>query len=310
MPRLYVTPAELAEMPLGLAFTAQLAQFGTGVADKLLARASQRCDNFVEKRLQSPGSTTLSQSASATTSIIAVASTTTLDNLAEQAVIIDLGNANQETLLVQPGGVSVATWTSPYPGTIQLSSSLMFGHTSGAPVQFAYKETNEAGKASQSDPYSEALQSQAAQLALAHLPAMHVGLTRITFLNSYPIQNIITVEHSYSFDTNYNLIYDSANPVFTGGIVVDPVAGYFRYRVGTVVTPEGFVRTTYVGGYQVIPDDIKIACSYYFAEEIKQMINPYNVRSESQGKRSLSWDPMHTNVDEAERILKRYKRSV
>lgn len=254
--------------------------------------------------------TTLSQNVSAGASIITVLSTLTLDNLAEQGVIIDLGNGGQETILIQPGGVTVTSWVSPYPGTIQLAMPLTFGHSSGAPVQFVYKEVNEAIKASQSDPYSEALQDQAAQLALAHLPAMHVGLSRIAFLNNYPIQSVFTVEHAYSFDTTYNLVFSSFDPNYTGGIIIEATAGFYRFRVGTVVTPEGFVRTCYIGGYQVIPDDIKVACSYYFAEEIKQMINPYNVRSESQGKRSLAWDPMHTNVDEAERILKRYKRSV
>lgn len=314
MPRLYLTPTELQQTPLGLGLSASISQLSLGVLDQLLFRASQRCDSIAEKRLQAPGNTTLSQTANAGDTSISVASTLTLDDLAEQAAIIDTGGA-LETVIIKPGGVQItpgAGYTYPYPGTIQLAQPLMFGHANNTPVQFAYKEVNEAIKASQSDPYSEALQSQAAQLALAHLPPMHVGLTRIAFLNNYPIQTVYTVEHAYSFDTQYNLVFDNSNPAFTGGIILEPTAGYLRFRVGTVITPEGMVRTCYTGGFNTIPDDIKLACSYLFAEQMKQMVNPYGVRNETQGKRSIGWDTSKksTLVQEAEDILKRYKRTV
>lgn len=313
MPRLYLTPTEFNASPLGLAMAPVVSQLGTGVLDQLLARCSQRCDNYCEKRLQAGSTSTLSQAASATATSISVASTLTLDSLSEQAVIIDVGNSNQEIISIPPGGISVTSWTSPYPGIVQLAQPLQFGHVVGAPVQYVYKEVSEAIKASQSDPYSEALQSQAAQLALAHLPPMHVGLTRIAFLKQYPIQTVLTVEHSYSFDTQYNVIYDSSNSAFTGGIVVEPTAGYLRFRIGTVVTPEGMVRTTYVGGYNVIPDDIKTAVMYYMADDLAFMMNPMGATDQQMGKRRQSAQltlGKTPNVQRAEAILRAYKRCV
>jgi hypothetical protein len=275
----------------------------------MLFRASQRCDSFCERRLQAPGTTTLSALANAGDTTITVASTLTLDNLDEQAVVLDTGGT-QETVLIQAGGVQVSSYTSPYPGTITLASPLQFGHSNGAPVLLCYKEVVEAGTASRSDPYSEALQTQAAQLALAHLPAMQVGLTRIVFTKAYPIQVVYTVEHAYSFDTTYNLIFNNADPSNTGGIILEPTQGYYRFMTGTVVTPEGMVRTKYIAGFNTIPDDVKRAVILYLTDDIEQMTNPFRLKAQKQGKLSSEWDRKYTNADEAERILKRYKRSV
>ncbi len=285
MPRLYLTPQELEETPLGLGLVSQISQLQPGVLDKLLARASQRCDKYCDKRLQAPSSSTLSQLANAGATSVSVASTLTLDNLDEQAIIFDQGLGTQETVLIQPGGVSVTSWQSPYPGTLTLATPLQFSHSSGGSVQYVYQEVREAGTASTGDPYTEALQSQAAQLALAHLPPMQVGLTRIVFLSSYPVINVLTVEHAYSFDTTYNLVYSASNSAFTGGIILEAQSGYLRFRVGTVITPQGMVRTTYQGGYQAIPDDIKIATSYYLADTFAQLMNPFGATDILQGKR-------------------------
>lgn len=279
----------------------------------MLARASQRCDTFCERRLQAPGSTTLATTVSGGVSSINVASSLTLDNLSEQAVFLDYGNSNQEVVLVQPGGVNVTSWVAPYPATIALATPLQFGHTSGAPIQYALREVREAIKASMSDPYSEALQSQAAQLALAHLPPVHVGLTRISFLKCYPIQQVFTIEHSYSFDTTYFSIYDSSQITFDGQIIVEPVAGYVRYRVGTVITPEGMLRFTYIGGLQNVSDDIKDAVTYYLADEFQRLSNPYMATDMTQGKRRQAYamkDGKSPAVQAAETILCRYRRMV
>lgn len=313
MPRIYLTPTEVNQLPIGIAMAPVISQLASGVLDKLLASASQRCDSYCEKRLQASGSSTLALAASANATSISVASTNTLDNLAEQAVIIDVGNSNQETIPILPGGVSVTTWTSPYPGVVQLAQPLQFGHLVGAPVQYVYKEVSEAIKASQSDPYSEALQSQAAQLALAHLPPMHVGLTRIAFLKQYPIQTVFTVEHAYSFDTTYNLIFNNSNPTFTGGIILEPNAGYIRFRVGTVITPEGMVRTTYTGGFDTIPDDIKEAVMWYMADSLSLFFNPTGAVDQQMGKRRQSAQLTQgktPNVQRAEALLNHYRRRV
>src|SRR5690348_9568551 len=108
-------------MPVGLALASQINQLANGTLDALLARVSQRADNFCQKRLGAPGSTTLVGNPSAGAMSINVASTLSLDNLAEQAVILDMGLGSQETALIQPGGVKVNTpWVSPYPGTLAL----------------------------------------------------------------------------------------------------------------------------------------------------------------------------------------------
>ncbi len=313
MPRVYLTPAELQEMPLGVALSSQIGQLNPGVLDKLLARVSRRVDGYCEKRIQAPGTTTLSGNVSAGASSISVASTLTLDNLAEQAVILDSGLGTQETALIQPGGVTVSAWNSPYPGTLALAAPLQFSHSSGATCQYVYQEVNETKRASMADPYSEALQSQAAQLALAHLPPVHVGLNRIQFVNHYPIINVLLVEHAYSFDTTYNLIYQSGNSAFTGGIIIEPTAGFYRYRVGTVVIPEGFTRTTYTGGYEAVPDDVKLACAYLLTDELAVFANPYGAVDSSMGKRRQSWAMQQgktPNVVRAEAILEAYRRTV
>jgi hypothetical protein len=311
LPRVYLSPTEFSEMPIGAALANQINAMGTGVLDKMLARASQRCDIFCEKRLQQVGSTTLASGVSAGQSSLSLNSTLTLDNLAEQAAMVDYGNTNQETVLIQPGGVSVSSWASPYPGTVQLATPLVNGHSNAAPVQFCYVEVREASKASQSDPYSEALMSQAAQLALAHLPAIQVGLTRIVATKQYPISTVYLVEHSYSFDTTYDVVYNSANATFAGGIILEPTAGYYRFKVGTVITPEGMVRTTYLGGYEAIPDDIKEAVSYYVADGLMRLVNPYMASDIQMGKRRQTWQmalAKSPNVQLAETLLCRYRR--
>lgn len=313
MPRLYLSVAEFSATPLAIALSGQISQLNSGVIDQLLARCSQRVDSFLEKRLQAPGTSTLSASASAGSTQISVASTLTLDSLAELAVIIDVGNSNQEKAEIVPGGVSVTSWQAPYPGTLTLTSGLQFSHSSGAPVQYVYKEVREAITASQSDPYSEALMSQAAQLALAHLPPIHTGLTRISFVKSYPLQTVYTIEHAYSYDTTYNVLYDSSNVTFAGQIIIEPTSGYLRYRAGTVIIPQGMVRITYVGGYNAVPDDVKSAVVWYMADELGMFLNPLGAVDSGMGKRRQSFalaQGKTPNVQRAEDLLSKFRRYV
>ncbi len=192
MGKLFVTPAQLASYPIGVTMAGLINSLPPGTIDEILMRSSQRCEDFCQKRLQSPGSSTLSVPATAGQQSISVASTLTLDELAELAVIIDQGTGLQETVQITPGGVVANTpLASPYPGTITLETPLQFSHSSGAAVQYCIQEVEEAGSASSGDPYTEALQTQAAQLALAHLPAYHAGLTRIVFCKSYPRTSLL-----------------------------------------------------------------------------------------------------------------------
>jgi hypothetical protein len=314
MVRMYLNPLDVESSPLGLnpQIAGLISRLPQGSLDALIQRASQRVDSFCERRLQSPGSSTLQANVSAGATSIQVASTLNLDNKSENAIILNSGGGTQEGVLIEPGGVTVAFGeTYPYPGTITLATPLEFGHNEGETVQYVYKEVREAIKASQSDPYSEALQTQAAQLALAHLPAMQVGLTRIVFLTSYPIQTVYTVEHAYSFDTQYNLVFNNSDPTFTGGIILEANSGYYKFKVGTVVTPEGFTRTTYVGGFDIIPDDVRYATSLYLALEMLQYVNPFGLVGQRQGKLSSQWQLIkgkHPLEIQAEEALKNYKR--
>lgn len=272
----------------------------------MLAKASARCDSECRRRLQAPGSTTLSQNASPGATQLSLASTVTLDELDEQAVQIGSGST-QETILVKSGGVNVTNWASPYPGTINLASATQFSHSSGDPVVFLYKETTEAGGASSSDPYAEAALTQEAQIAASHMPSLHSGLTRVVFLRNYPIITILAIEHAFSFTTQFNTVDVTAQiPV--------PTEGWYRFSPGSMILREGIMRTTYTGGFQNIPDDIKEATSKFFAVAMRQMINPYGTIELHLGKRKQKWaarggekDPL---VEEACRILKKYKRTV
>lgn len=306
MPRMYLTPVELNETPLALGLAASISQLGSaGAVDKLLARASLRCDAFVQKRLGAPIATkTIGGSANAGDTQIQVASSLNLDDLAENAVIVDAGGV-QETVPIKSGGVEVISWTSPYPAKITLDAPLQFSHANGTPVQFVYREVTEAGSSSSSDPYTESLQTQAMQLALAHLPPARQALTRVLFVKNYPIIKMHSVDHAFSFTNEFNAVDLTIESIV-------PNEGWLRFNVGTVLLREGLMRTTYTGGYQEIPDDVKTACSYYFAEEMRRIINPYGLRQSTMGKRTLIWDTSRksTLVMEAEDILKRYRRLV
>ncbi len=307
MPRLYLTPSELNETPLGVGLASSISNLSANVVDKLLARASQRCDKECKRRLQAPGSTTLSQNASPGATQIAVSSTLTLDQMDEQAV--QIGNpSNQETVLVQPGGVTVTNWASPYPGTINLASGLVNAHSSTEPVVFLYKETTEAGGVSNSDTYVQAIISQEAEIAYAHMPPVMQGsLTRVVFLRNYPIININQIEHAFSFSSDFNTVSTTIE-------VPVPHAGWYRFQPASVIMREGLMRTTYTAGFQSIPEDIKEATSLFFAVAMRLMVNPYGAIELHLGKRRQKWaakggepDPL---VEEACALLKKYKRSV
>lgn len=310
MPRLYLTPTELTELPLGLSpqVASIISQLGAGVLDKMLFRASQRCDRFCKKRLQAPGITTLASNASAGTTTISLASTLTFDDLAEQAVMLNPGGGNQETVLIQPGGVKVTAYTSPYPGVLTLASGLQYNHSSGEAVQGVYMEVSEAGSSSSSDPYTESLQTQAMQLALAHLPPARTALTRVVFCNAYPIITLYNIEHAFSFTNEYNAVDMTIESIV-------PAEGWIRFNVGYVILREGLMRLTYTGGYEVIPDDVKTATSLYLADQLTQYVNPFGATSQTMGKRSQSWNATATAKKsaltlEAEDILRSYKRSI
>ncbi len=307
MPRLYLSLSEMQELPIGIALAAQLGQLGTGVADKLLARASQRCDSFCKRRLQALAATTVGTGgiAQGGTSL-PVASTLTFDNLAENAVQIGTG-ATQELVPVQAGGVTVSSYSAPYPGTLTLAAPCVYAHSAGEAVQGLYQEVSEALHSSSNDTYTEAI-TQEAELAQAHMPLLTKGsdLTRYVFTKAYPIFSIQKAEYTYSYDNAYY-------PLDLTALAIFAASGYYRLRAGVVVLPEGFIRTTYNGGFATVPDDVKLATAHYFAEELQAFINPYGVVQQTMGKRSMKFRDGNfrsPNVQQAEEILKKYRRTV
>src|SRR6266568_9108848 len=180
MPRLYLTSAELKESVLGYSMSGPINALSAAALDKLLFRSSERVDGFCKRRLQTIGSTTISGSSTivAGSTSVPVASTLTFDNKDEQAVTIGTGGT-QETILVQSGGVSVSSFTSPYPGTLTLDTPTAFNHAAGESVVGIYKEVTEAGGVSSGDSFSSSLVSQQAQIAQAHQPKINFNnLTR------------------------------------------------------------------------------------------------------------------------------------
>lgn len=306
MPRIYLTPTELTELPLGIGLSSTLANLNVGVLDKMLARASVRCDHYCQKRLQAPGSTTLTADVATGDTSLTLASTLTLDQDAEQAVLLNPGGATQEIVAVQPGGVTVTNWTIPYPGTVSLATGCTYAHSSGEPVSLLYQEISESGGSSSSDPYTEALSTQAMQLALAHLPPAHTALTRVVFTKAYPIIQVVAIEHAFSFVNQFNAIDLSIESIV-------PTEGWIRFNVGTVVLREGLMRLTYTAGYQSIPDDIKTACAHFVADELMQLSNPFMATALTLGKRSQRWDVRNGRTPNAEMamgLLNPYRRKV
>lgn len=307
MPRLYLSPTELQSRPAGIALAQQIAQLPSGGLDALLASASQAVDNACRKRIGAPGATTVGTGGiAAGASLLPVTSTLGIDDLAENAVIIDTG-ANQETILVQPGGVApTLPLQAPYPGTIQLATPAAYAHSAGATVQYVYQEVDETGRSSSSDLYAEAF-TQEAQIALAHAPILSRGMdfTRKVFLKQYPIiGTILKCEHAYSFDNQYIAIDQTS-------LAIDPAAGFYTFRIGTIILPQGLVRTTYQAGYQVVPDDLKQATAFFFADMMADFFNPAGAVETQMGKRKqvfLTKDGKTYNQVRAEALCARYRR--
>lgn len=303
--RLYLTPAELQEMPLGIGVQALLSGLGSGVLEKLLARASARCDAFCRRRLQAPGSTTLAADAASGAPSLSLTSTLTLDNLDEQAVSIGAG-ATQETVALVSGGVTVTSWSDPYPGTVKLETPLIYNHSAGETVKLVYREVTditEAGHDAQGGLYAGITQSNTVKLSMTYLPPLGDLLSRTVFLKTYPILEIDQVEYSY-FSTGFTGVD------FTEGLSIVPNEGWYQFRVGQIILRDGLLRTTYRAGYEQIPDDIKMACSYFVTEQLMQQTNPYGLIQSTMGKRSLRWGATMKSgvVAQAEEILSRYVR--
>src|SRR5207247_11051866 len=203
-----------------------------------------------------------------------------------------------------------SNFTSPYPGILTLNTPTQFDHSPGDAVVGVYKEVTEAGGVSSSDAFSDSLLTQQAQIARAHMPHINLkNLTRVVWLKNSPIISISGIEHAYSFTNFYQQV--------TGNVTAQNAHdGWYRFNVGMVVTPEGLIRTTYLGGYTLVPDDVKEAAMYYAADLLHQATNPGNAIEIQRGKVRFKYASGNRakspNVEAAEQILKdgKYRRMV
>lgn len=305
MPKLYLTPNELTDSPLGQnsAVSAIIAALAPGAIDKILFRCSKRCDTFTDRRLQGPQNTTLSMNVSAGATQIAVASTLSFDELAEQGLIIGTG-ASTEIVDIAPGGITVTSFTSPYPGVITLLEPLTNAHSIGETVQGVLREVSEVGGSSSSDVYSEQmmLMSQDAQIAIAHLPPIRMALSRVVLTKNYPIQSVFAIDHSYSYNNTFHSVNTTIESISSN-------QGWYKFNVGAVILEQGLIRTTYKAGMQTIEDDIKLAVGFYLRDELSSYVNPFGVEEERMNKRSMKWNfqKKSANVMQAEEILTKYR---
>lgn len=284
--RLYLSPTELSLHPVGIALSGKITQLqnsGTGAVDKLLMTASQRVDGFCKKRIGAPSTTTISGSSplAVGTTQLPVTSTQGFDPKEEQAVYIGTGGSLE---LIPILGVTMTSNVAPYPGTLTLAKGTASIHNPGETVQSVYYEVATAGSAGW-EPYTTSILSQEAQVALAHAPLIGQSggmLTRRVFLNHYPIIALYQVEHAYPFSDTYGTVP-------TQGIILSPQNGFYRLSLGSVVIPRGFIRTTYTAGYQVLPDDVKDATAYYFADEMQIFFNAPGAVVNQQGKRRMQY---------------------
>ncbi len=307
MPRQYCTQADLNDSALYIALKPMLNLMTSAGIDKQLFMASQRCDSYCKKRIQAPPTTTVGGTFQVQigTSAFPLASTIGIDNQPEQLAIIGTGGT-QETISFN--GVNVTTYTSPYPGTLNLDTPTAFVHNVGEPVTIVYREVMEAGSVSSNDPYSEALLTQASQIALAHAPHINLrNLTRVVWLKNSPIIGISAIEHSYSFNNAFNTIQTSIESI-------NQVDGWYQFNTGTIVMPGGLMRTTYTGGLRLIPEDVKQATICYFADLMQQATNPGNAISVQRGKvryqYSTGMRPKTPLQEQAEDYLKPYRRRI
>lgn len=292
-----------------LAFSFQLAQLGAiaGATDKLLARASRRVDQFCDKKLGAPGTTTLATGGvSSGATVLPVVGTLGFNNDQEQAVIVGTGGT-QEILPVANGGVTVTSWTPPYPGTITLAMPTQYAHIAGETVQGCYQEVCTVGSSASLDVYSDSLLAlnQAAQLAQAHAPQFStMGLTRVIFIKNYPVTQLLKIEHMLPIDTSYETL-DATQ------VGIHPSAGYLRLPIGSFVLPDGLFRSTYLAGYQNVPDDVQEATVLYAAAELQYAVSQGAYKMQ-QGKRNATFADAKATADvfvrDAQLLLKNYRR--
>jgi hypothetical protein len=291
MGRLYLSPQEISLTPIGIALSSMITMVqnaGTGALDLALMRASVRCDAYCNKRLQAPQTTTLSGSGTVISpggTSVPVVSTLGWDGRGDEAVIINVGGGTQEIIPLVPGGVQMnSPIASPYPGTLTLAYGTQYAHSADEPVAGCYQEVTMAGSSSSSDVWSESQLTQQSQIAQAHAPTIGQGsnLTRLVFVKHYPIMSILKCEHAYPFNTQYVALDVTS-------LIIEGMSGFYKFPLGSVVIPQGYVRTTYIAGFQYVPDPVKNATAYYLADDLHIFQNISGAMNQRTGNRSQTF---------------------
>lgn len=266
------------DYPAALTFAFQISQLQArpGALDQLMARASRRVDGFARKRIVAPPATTVGTGGiAAGGTSLPMTSTFGFDNGQEEAVIIGSGGT-REIIPVLPGGVSVSTWATPYPGTVQLAQPVAYNHSAGEVVQGCYQEISKVGNPSSRDIEEQAWADldQAAQIAAMHAPTIVGPITRTIFLKCYPVIQLYKLEHALPINSEYTNLGLS-------GVAIHPSSGYIRLPIGSFVVPGGMFRATYLAGFANAPDEIQEATTWYAADELQGMTSrgAYEVQS-------------------------------
>ncbi len=296
---------------MGITLATQLAALPTGTLDRLLFVASQRCNNFCNRRLQAPQATTVaSPGISAGEKIIPVVSTLGTDNKDEYAVWIGVGGSNQEMVDIVAGGVSPALpLVFPYPGTFQLTTPCIYNHTVGEPVVVVYHEVRRTMSQSGEDIYEQVV-TQQAQIASAHAGGSGDGTgflsadrTKMHWCWQYPLVQMVDMEHAYPYTSEYT-------KVDIPSLLLEPALSRIRFPVGSFILTNGLLRYHYIAGYQYPSDQMKEATIWYLRDTLQAFINPYAVFSQSLGKRSYTFGSgsKSPSTNQAECMLSDYVR--
>jgi hypothetical protein len=295
--------------PVALTFSFQVAQLqAAGGMDRLLARASRRVDGFARKRIVIPPVASIATGGIAAGSTsLPMTSTLGFDRGQEEAVIIGSGGT-AEIIAIAPGGVTVTSWYSPYPGSLILAQPVAYSHAAGEAVQGCYQEISKVGNPSGRDIEEGAWSDldQGAQIAAMHA-SVALPTTRSIFLKCYPIIKLYRLEHSLPISSEYT-------DLGLTGVSVDPVVGKLRLPLGSFVLAGGLFRSTYTAGFANAPDDIQEATVWYAADELQMMTSKgaYEIQSgKTKVKYASEQNATSIYVQNAEKLIRNggYRRT-
>ncbi|HLG72141.1 MAG TPA: hypothetical protein VFE42_20675 [Chloroflexota bacterium] len=282
MARQYVMPADFLESLVGAALNQPA--ISPGLLAKQLCRASARVDRYCLRKFGLPGSTTVRTAAAAGSATLELTSILNIDGDAGMVLVINAGGATQEQ--VQIAGYAPPDFTTPgYPATVSLvpGTTTRFAHNAGEPVQAYYYEQYNAwgGATSKMDQYFDF--TQQGQIAEAHAPRLGIGENvRTVFLKNMPIVQIYGVAIVYPWAN----VQDIGVP---GDLRISTAEGWYNFPIGWFDPQDSLVITTYLAGFQTVPDDVQDAVIYETAAAFGFGSNPLGLISARRGDGSATF---------------------